>query len=659
MKKLLTFVAVASLAAACGSSAERARQHSTQGDKYAAAGQFDAAILEYRNAVKYAADPGDLYRRLGDAYVGIGKNEEAYRAYANAIDGDPSDLKSPIEAGRLLLASRLYEQAQLRAEQVLDRDPLNADARVLRYRAIGEAALATGDQLNAEAAFRSAVEDAPQSPEAYVALAQFLIGADRVKEAEPILRKAVDVAPSSELANRALATFLISVGRTTAAEPHLITAAAQPSQRYRSTLALADYYYAAHRYAEARAALEHVTGDAAGVRLAAIDYETGARTSARKRLDEVLRKRPPAEGLALNAQLLADEKKSDQALQSARAALAIDPNLPAANYLVGVISHDRGDLNEAERSFEEVLRVMPNHMDARVRLAQVRLASGHATDALDLLGDVPLGRDGRLTLARALLADGQPDRARQQFAALASDASTDPDPDIELGNLDLQSGDLKSAAAHSARALTLSSGSAAALQLAGRVAIEQGDFAAAGQHLTRAAAAAPDDFDAHALLAHVYRVQGDTDRARTILEQFANRHRDSAAPRTAVGVIYDESGDAAKARSWYEQALTIDPHEPVASGNLARLYLSDASKLDEAVDLARTSITQSGDQADVHDTLGWAYLKTGRIRSAVAELERAVALAPHDAAYQHHLAEARRAAAADAEQNKATALIRR
>jgi tetratricopeptide (TPR) repeat protein len=659
MRKLLAFLTAASFAAACSSSAERARQHASQGDKYAAAGQFDAAILEYRNAVKYAAEPGDLYRRLGDSYVAIGKNEEAYRAFANAIDADPSDLKSPIEAGRLLLASRLYDQAQLRAEQVLDRDPLNADARVLRYRAIGEAALATGDQLNAEAAFRSGVEDAPQSPEAYVALAQFLIAADREKEAEPILHKAVDVAPSSELANRAIATFLISVGKTTAAEPYLITAAAQPHQRYRSTLALADYYYAAHRYADARAALEHATGDAARVRLAAIDYETGARSDARKRLDQVLKKRPPAEGLALNAQLLADEKKTDQALQSARAALAMDPDLAAANYLVGVISQQRGELTEAERSFDEVLRVMPDHGDARVRLAQVRLASGHAADALDLLGDVQLGRDGRLTLARALLEDGQTDRARQQFTALASDATTDPEPDIELGRLDLQSGDLKSAAAHSARALTLSSGSAAALQLAGRVAIAQGDFASAGEHLTRAVTAAPDDFDTHALLAHVYRAQGDSDRARTMLEQFAKRHADSAASRTAVGVIYDEGGDAAKARSWYEQALTIDPHEPVASGNLARLYLSDTSKLDEAIDLARTSITQSGDQADVHDTLGWAYFKTGRIRPAVAELERAVALAPHDAAYQQHLAEARRVAAADAEQNKATALIRR
>src|SRR5262249_59742865 len=56
MSKLLAFLAAASFAAACGSSAERARQNASQGDKYAAAGQFDAAILEYRNAVKYAAD---------------------------------------------------------------------------------------------------------------------------------------------------------------------------------------------------------------------------------------------------------------------------------------------------------------------------------------------------------------------------------------------------------------------------------------------------------------------------------------------------------------------------------------------------------------------------------------------------------------------------
>jgi thioredoxin-like negative regulator of GroEL len=49
---------------------------------------------------------------------------------------------------------------------------------------------------------------------------------------------------------------LIGAGRDGDAEPLLVTAAARTTQRYRSSLALADYYTAAGRIDEARRALE-------------------------------------------------------------------------------------------------------------------------------------------------------------------------------------------------------------------------------------------------------------------------------------------------------------------------------------------------------------------------------------------------------------------
>jgi Flp pilus assembly protein TadD len=126
-----------------------------------------------------------------------------------------------------------------------------------------------------------------------------------------------------------------------------------------------------------------------------------------------------------------------------------------------------------------------------------------------------------------------------------------------------------------------------------------------------------------------------------------------------VGVIYDAAGQPADAKRWYEQALTIDSREPVAAANLAKLYLGDASTIERAVDLARTAATRAGDQPDVHDTLGWAYFKSGRLRSAVAELEQAATLDAANPVYRDHLAQARRALDLENEKNKATALIRR
>src|SRR5262249_22609266 len=156
-------------------------------------------------------------------------------------------------------------------------------------------------------------------------------------------------------------------------------------------------------------------------------------------------------------------------------------------------------------------------------------------------------------------------------------------------------------------------------------------------------------------LAQVYADQGDLARGREVLERFANAHPDVARPRAAIGVLYLSAGREAEARPWLEQALTLDSREPFAAASLARLYLADPSKADAAVDLARSAATQLADQADVHDTLGQAYLKTGRLRSAVPELERAVALDGTNAAYRAHLDEAKRALAVENEVRRTSA----
>src|SRR6185436_10110844 len=108
------------------------------------------------------------------------------------------------------------------------------------YAALGEAKQAAGDAAGAEAAFRAGVERAPGSVEARITLADFLVATSRQAEAEQQLLKSVATNPASELANRAAAGFYLSSHRSEAAEPFFKAAAAQPNQKMKSTLALAD-----------------------------------------------------------------------------------------------------------------------------------------------------------------------------------------------------------------------------------------------------------------------------------------------------------------------------------------------------------------------------------------------------------------------------------
>jgi len=680
-RSLAAVVVFSSLALACSRGGSTAQQFVERGDRYAAEGRYDAAVIEYRNALKKQPTLAAAYTKLGDAYAEEGKPEEAYRAYCNAVDLDAADGHARVEAGRLLFSAGRYNEALVRAVQTLERDDQDVDAQILSgraltrlrryddaiaqldaavavdhrpsaYAALGDAKQAAGDVAGAETAFRAAVERAPQSVEARITLAEFLVATSRQAEAEQQLLKSVAANPASELANRAAANFYVSSHRDQAAESFFRAAAAQPHQKMKSTLALADYYSAARRYEEARAVLDVVTSGpmatGARIRRAAIELETGSLADARQLIDGVLKKRPAADALAVNAQLLQREGKADEALAAARAAIDLDPRLAMAHYVAGSIELDRRNFESAERSFREVLR--QNHLTgpATLQLAKARLATGHAADAIDLAEQAGAEPGARLTLARALVADGQIARARHELAQLDAATPPSPEPAVLLGSIDLAAGNVPAALAHATRALSIAPNAADALVLAARAAIATGDTPAAEQYLGQAIASDPDSFESHTLLADLYASRRDFERARTTLETFAKRQPDAAAPQTALGIVLEAEGRSADARARYEQALTFDPQDPIASNNLARLYAAVDGMVDRAIELARTAVAKLPEDADAHDTLGWVAYRAGRLSLAASALERATALDPADASVKHHLTEVRQAIAEEA-----------
>jgi Flp pilus assembly protein TadD len=261
--------------------------------------------------------------------------------------------------------------------------------------------------------------------------------------------------------------------------------------------------------------------------------------------------------------------------------------------------------------------------------------------------------DARLTLARALMATGDTDAATRELTQLTADAPHDPVPATLLARVELDRGDAAAARQLAARALDAAPADPAALLVAGQAALAARDEAAAEPLLARALAAQPS-LDAATLLAQLYVRRRDFDRARGVFESVAKAYPDAAAPRTGAAIVLDAAGRSADARASYEQAIARDPNDPVAAYALARLYTNEPANLQSAVTLAQTAAAGAPNEAQVHDALGWAYFKTGRLRSAADELERAVSMNPADAGFRGHLAEVKRAIDAESKASKAT-----
>src|SRR4051794_24030560 len=69
---------------------DAARDHAARGDQFAQEGRYEAALIEYRNAVKARPAWSEGHDKVGDALLRLGRTTEAYRAYARGlrVDGD-------------------------------------------------------------------------------------------------------------------------------------------------------------------------------------------------------------------------------------------------------------------------------------------------------------------------------------------------------------------------------------------------------------------------------------------------------------------------------------------------------------------------------------------------------------------------------------------
>jgi Flp pilus assembly protein TadD len=104
-----------------------------------------------------------------------------------------------------------------------------------------------------------------------------------------------------------------------------------------------------------------------------------------------------------------------------------------------------------------------------------------------------------------------------------------------------------------------------------------------------------------------------------------------------LGLLSGMEGNMPEAERWFQRALQINPRAAVAANNLAWLYAERGEKLETAVQLAQTAHAELPQNAEIKDTLGWAYYKKGLIAFAIRTLTDVVAMEPDNALFHYHL----------------------
>ena len=298
-------------------------------------------------------------------------------------------------------------------------------------------------------------------------------------------------------------------------------------------------------------------------------------------------------------------------------------------YMEGLTLHHQGQLEQAAAAYEQVLRLVPRHVEALHHVGIIafqegnyELAAGFIRSALAQNGDMP---GAWCDLGNALKELGRFADALDCYERAIALQPDDADAHYNLGVTLQAMGRHEDAAASYARALERNPDDPQANNNLGVVQKELKQYAAALLSCERAIELFPDYQEAHNNRGNVLREMGDFaaavmafDRALALNPRFADAHCNR-------GIALQGLQRAQDALDSYERALRINPDLAEAYLNRA-IALHGLKRFDEALEDAQRAIKLRPDYAEAYAWLAEILQAMNQHEAAVKGYEVALRL---------------------------------
>jgi len=109
-RKRLALVCLAALIAGCSGGEARKAKHMAKGETFLAAGNFEKARIEFRNALQIAPNDGTVRFENGVVAEKLGNPREAAQFYQGAIDVAQDNVQARAALGRLYILMGAHRQ---------------------------------------------------------------------------------------------------------------------------------------------------------------------------------------------------------------------------------------------------------------------------------------------------------------------------------------------------------------------------------------------------------------------------------------------------------------------------------------------------------------------------------------------------------------------
>jgi tetratricopeptide (TPR) repeat protein len=605
--------------------------------------EFDQAVVLLQEQIKRFPMSYEAHLLLGSVLRQQNKIPEAREALQRAVGLSPGDLSPLALLIDLEISEKNYASAMERARDLMQKHPRSPAGPFFEARVH----FAQQNWSAAEAALLKSIELEPTVGESHGLLISTYLGANRLPEAAARLEELVQANPSHTEA---------------------LTTLGQVRER------LGDFAKAADAYEKA---LETRADSLPALSNLAYIYSEHL-NQPQKAIELARRARSMQPGDASIADTLGwalfKQQNYEEALALFQESAPKVPDVPEAQFHLGMASYMMGRPDEAKAAFERALAIGKDFKGKDEAQRRLALLQGQGTNQMSraelekLVAEQPGDLLAWSRLAEAYEAENAPKKAGEAYEKVRQ-----LNPNLFSANLKLAQlyagplNDKPKAIELAKKARDLAPKDAAAAAVLGRIALDAGNFSWAYSLLQDSARRLPDDRNVAYDLARSTYAVGKLPDARRAMERFLELAPDAPQSRDAQrflrltaleapspealaaadevknvlqsnpddvpalmvqGAIELQRGDANAAAAAYSRVLQLYPEFAPAQKRLAGIYADSPERASEAYELAQKARRALPDDPDVARALGAINMHRKDFPAAIRLFQQSAAKQP-------------------------------
>jgi cellulose synthase operon protein C len=594
-------------------------------------------------------DLPETHEAWANYYAAKNNLSDALKEMQLAIAADPKRAESYLLLGILQIRANMLDQGEASLKKAAEVDPKSMNAQMM----LGSFYQGNNHPAEAEQQYRHAIEVSPKNPVPRAALAALLMRENRKSDAEAFLRQTKKDFPDDSEGYCMLGDFYFQNGDIDRAVAEYASLYSEHPKDFKVKKNYVQLLILKGRYDEASQLDNEILKSNA--------HDTDAQV--------------------YKGEIQLHQHDTTGAVNSLQSALHNDPENAVAHYQLGLAFAQQNDAARAESEWREAARLRPNMVEAQRAIAVLEMrhndTDGLMQTAQAVITAAPSSAEGYLMRCMAEI-------SRQRFSDAEKDAEQAMQrapqaaaPYFQMGNVHLAQKQTSEAEKFYLQALDKDPASVEALSglmnayrsekqpdkeiaaansqiakvpnvsafydlLGTALFNEKKDLPGAETALLKAIDLDKTNIDALEKLGKVEVQEGKADQALALYENSIKDNPREPGLYILAGELYDAKGDWDHARNDYQQALTIQPQNPLASNNLAYGMLVHGGNVDMALGLAQTARRGMPDSPSFADTLGWAYYQKGIYQTAISQFQEAIQLAekvgaPDDSVVHYHL----------------------